>query len=262
MPVYDGRLIEPFVGGGAVFFEHGDENSIISDKNTDLFYTYITVRDNLELLKSKLKKHSAKNSPEYFAEIRSWDRVSLGKRYFRRSIVNRASRFIYLNKTAFNGMYRVNLSGEYNVPYGNYKNPNIFDEFALEEASTALQGVEILNADFAEVARKAVSGDFVYFDPPYAPLSQTESFTAYTKDGFDRNEQERLRNLCLELSERGVFVMVSNSNADLIKSLYGTNNFKIHKVTALRSINSNGTKRKGCTELIITNYDKHNNILK
>ena len=185
---------------------------------------------------------------DYFLKIRAMDPVKM-------SDLDVASRFIYLNRTCFNGMYRVNSKGQFNVPFGRYKNPVICDEDNLRAVSRALQDVEILNEDYKVAVSKAKAGDFVYFDPPYYPISSTSSFTSYTKDGFAEKEQVELRDTFAELSSKGCYVMLSNSDSAFIRDTYGRlKNVTITTVSAGRAINSKATGRGKITELVITNY--------
>lgn len=240
------KYFEPFIGGGAVFFEILPKNSIISDMNIELIKTYQTIKDNVEKLINSLKKHE--NNKEYFLEIRRKSINDLDD-------LSIASRFIYLNKTAFNGMFRVNSRGEYNVPYGKYSNPLVCDENNLRNVSSVLQKVEIYHRDYSEVKNFAQKGDFIYFDPPYYPLNKTSSFTSYTKDGFLESTQVELRNIFEELSGKGCYVLLSNSDTDFIRNIYkDIKNVNIHKVFAGRAINSDSSKRGKITELVISNY--------
>ncbi len=161
---------------------------------------------------------------------------------------------IYLNKTGYNGLYRVNRQGKFNVPFGRYKSPKYLDEENLMAVSRALQDVEILCAPFETVLERVAPGDWVYFDPPYMPLSETANFTSYQADGFGLSDQERLRDVCVELSKRKVYVMLSNSDTETIRSLYGSPYFTVDEVLASRAINCNGARRGKITELVITNY--------
>lgn len=240
------RYFEPFVGGGAVFFDLQPKNATISDLNSELITTYIVVRDNVESLIESLKQHVYDR--DYFLKIRAKNPAEMPG-------LDVASRFIYLNRTCFNGMYRVNSKGQFNVPFGRYKNPIICDEGNLRAVSRALQDVEILNVDYKVAVSKAKAGDFVYFDPPYYPISSTSSFTSYTKDGFAEKEQVELRDTFAELSDRGCYVMLSNSDSAFIRDIYGgLKNVTITTVGAGRSINSKATGRGKITELVITNY--------
>ena len=240
------RYYEPFVGGGAVFFDLRPKNATISDLNGELITTYRVIRDDVDSLINSLKKHTY--SKEYFLDIRAKDPMNMDP-------LDVASRFIYLNRTCFNGMYRVNSKGRFNVPFGRYKNPIICDEDNLRAVSSALRNVEILNEDYKFVLQEAKPGDFIYFDPPYYPINTTSSFTSYTKDGFAEKEQTELRDTFDKLSRRGCFVMLSNSDTPFIHSLYSNvENAKITIVKAGRAINSKSTGRGKITEVVITNY--------
>ncbi len=247
MPKTYNRYFEPFIGGGALFFELQPDNAYISDMNEELINLYQVVRDEVDELIYDLQKHDI--SKEYFMEIRNIDRT---EEYQNWSDVQKASRFIYLNRTCFNGMYRVNSKGEFNVPFGHYKNPRILDENNLINCSNLLQGIEIKHADFSEILKKVTKGDFVYFDPPYVPLSETSSFTSYTKEGFDIDMQFKLRDVCDELDTMGVNFLLSNSDTKLVNDLY--ENYNIKKVFASRQINANADGRGKITEVLVRNY--------
>lgn len=247
MPKEYNRYFEPFIGGGALFFELQPDNAYISDMNEELINLYQVVRDNVYELIADLQKHDI--TKEYFMEIRNIDRT---KEYKSWSSVKKASRFIYLNRTCFNGMYRVNSKGEFNVPFGHYKNPRILDENNLINCSNLLQKTEIKHADFSEILKEVKKGDFVYFDPPYVPLSETSSFTSYTKDGFDLDMQFKLRDVCDELDSMGVKFLLSNSDTKLVNELY--ENYNIKKVFASRQINANADGRGKITEVLVRNY--------
>ncbi len=241
-----GKYFEPFVGGGAVFFDLLPEKGFLSDMNKELVTTYNVIKNDVDGLIRSLKKH--KVDKEYFLKIRAQDPNKLDD-------VSIASRFIYLNRTGFNGLYRVNSKGGFNVPFGQNKNPLICDENNLKKVSVALQGIEIKHQDYKEVLKKAKKGDFIYFDPPYYPLSKTASFTSYVKESFLDNEQIELRDTFLELTKRGCFVMLSNSDAPFINKIYsGYKGVRINKVLAGRAINSKGSGRGKITEVLITNY--------
>ncbi len=247
MPEYYNRYFEPFIGGGALFFELKPDNAYISDMNAELINLYQVVRNNVDELIVDLQKHDI--SKDYFMEIRNIDRTEEYKNW---SNIQKASRFIYLNRTCFNGMYRVNSKGEFNVPFGYYKNPRILDENNLINCSNLLQRTEIKHADFSEILKKVKKGDFVYFDPPYVPLSETSSFTSYTKDGFDIDMQFKLRDVCDELDSIGVKFLLSNSDTKLVNELY--ENYNIKKVFASRQINANADGRGKITEVLVRNY--------
>ena len=247
MPKSYNRYFEPFIGGGALFFELQPENAYISDMNEELINLYSVVRNNVCELIADLNKHEV--SKEYFLTIRNLDRTD---EYKNLSNVQRASRFIYLNRTCFNGLYRVNSQGQFNVPFGNYKNPRIVDENNLLNCSELLKNTEIKCADFSEILTKVKKGDFIYFDPPYVPLNETSSFTSYTKDGFDMDMQFKLREVCDELDSMGVMFMLSNSDTKFVNELYS--NYEIKKVFASRAVNANAEGRGKITEVLVRNY--------
>lgn len=240
------RYFEPFVGGGAVFFDLLPEKAFLSDLNAELVTTYNVIKNDVEALIQSLKKY--KYEKEYFLKVRAKNPKTL-------SDVEVASRFIYLNRTAFNGMYRVNSKGEFNVPFGKYNNPLICDADNLRKVSKALKGVQIKHQDYKAVLKHAKQGDFVYFDPPYYPVSKTASFTAYNADAFLDKEQIELRDTFVELHKRGCFVMLSNSDTPFINKIYsGIKDVRINKVQAGRAINSKSSGRGKITEVLVTNY--------
>lgn len=242
---------EPFVGGGALLFSIQPKHAIINDVNKELINVYETVRDDVEGVISALKE--CKNTPEFFYEIRSFDRNI--EKYASLSNVERATRIIYLNKTCFNGLYRVNRKGAFNVPFGAYKNPQIVDEDTLRAASEYFQENEIIfcNKDYRDVLEQLSSESFVYLDPPYDIVSKTSSFVGYAKGGFDRDQQVQLRDACVSLTKKGIKFMLSNSATDFIKELYS--DFDIKIVKANRAINSDSSKRGKVEEVIVRNYD-------
>ncbi len=244
-----GTYFEPFVGGGAMFFDLLPQKAVLSDLNSELITTYNVIKNDVEKLIGKLKEHKKKNTKEHFLEVRAWDLKKL-------SDVNIAARFIFLNRTCFNGMYRVNKSGGFNVPYGANKNPLICDEDNLMKVHKKLQNIEILNEDYKKVLGKAKKGDFVYFDPPYYPVNVTSSFTSYTKEGFFEKEQIELKDAFMKLHKKGCFVKLSNSNTPFINELYSglDKNVKINQVFAGRAINSKGNKRGKVKEVVVVNY--------
>lgn len=241
------NYFEPFVGGGAVFFDLLPQKAVLSDMNAELVATYNVIKNNVEDLVKSLKKH--KNNKEYFLKLRSKDVEKL-------SDIEIASRFIYLNKTGFNGMYRVNSLGKFNIPFGSQKNPLICDEENLIKVSKSLQNTKIVNRDYKTVLKEAKKGDFIYFDPPYHPLNETSSFTGYTANGFSAKDQEDLRDTFFELHKRGCFVMLSNSNTKFIKNIYSDldEKIKIHEVDATRMINSKASGRGKIKEVLVVNY--------
>ncbi|HEY9799659.1 MAG TPA: DNA adenine methylase [Leptolyngbyaceae cyanobacterium] len=235
---------EPFLGGGALFFHLRPQKAILTDINFDLITTYCCVRDRVEELIALLQEHKSKHNRDYYYTVR-------GKTVD--DELEQAARFIYLNKTCYNGLYRVNSQGKFNVPLGKYKKPNICQEDLLRAASDLLSTSEIKQADFTEVLNSATSSDdFVFLDPPYHPISDTSYFTGYSIYRFSEIQQIKLRDTFKELSERGVKVMLSNSDSDFIRSLYSS--FNIHTISAARSINSNIKKRGKITEILVTSY--------
>lgn len=254
---------EPFVGGGAVFFFLRRRDNFakwycISDANEELVLTYQVVRDLPEELLEELRLFELRHRRDgkaYYLKVREWDRSSgFGKR----TKVSRAARLIYLNRTCFNGLWRVNSNGQFNVPMGSYNNPTIYDVERIHQASMALQGVEIRQEDFEKAVQDAGEGDFVYFDPPYVPLNVTSSFTNYHMDGFGLEEQKRLANLFSDLHNRGCMVMLSNSDTEIVYDLFnglGIRSLNINnQIYARRQINSDSDGRGEITEVLITNY--------
>lgn len=241
---------EPFLGGGAVLFSLQPNRAIVNDLNGDLITVYEVIRDNVEELILSLSKH--KNHQEYFYAIRDIDRDK--DAYQQLSKVEKASRVIFLNKTCYNGLFRVNASGEFNSPFGYYKNPNIVNAPVLRAVNKYFNSsnIEFYNEDFADTLTRVARGGFVYLDPPYDPVSDTASFTGYNKGGFDKNEQVRLKECCDELTRRGIKFMLSNSSTAFIRELYA--DYHITIVQAKRAINSDPTKRGSVEEVIIRNY--------
>ena len=241
-------------GGGALFFSLvnrlRDRKHHISDSNRHLIETYIAVRDEVEAVIEPLQTYE--NTPEFFEYIRAWDRQP---DFDARSFTERASRIIYLNKTCFNGLFRVNSTGHFNVPFGRYKNPNICDERNLRACSEALQHVTIKAADYWELVDSIKARDFVYLDPPYEPVSATSSFRAYTKFGFDEVEQTRLFKFCQELTKKRALFMLSNSAVNWLKNLYEKEPaFNVQLVDARRSINADKNGRGPVKEIVVRNY--------
>jgi len=247
------RYIEPFVGGGAVFFHLSNkdrlpDNSFLYDNNEELINTYQTVRDHLNELLTALSIHQKNHDREYYYQIRSQDRdpnLTL-------SNIERAARTIYLNRTCYNGLYRVNRKGQFNVPMGSYKNPKILHEDILLSASTALQNSVVEPRDFQFVLDIAKPNDFIYFDPPYDPLSKTSSFTSYTAGNFHDVDQQRLSEVYSTLSDRGCLCMLSNSYTPFILDLY--KEFRIETVRAVRAVNSDPNGRGAIDEVLVLNY--------
>lgn len=257
MPAKIETYVEPFCGGGAVFFRLAGESprrfrrAILADKNEHLIALYRAIQSRVDELVEALgklaKRHLALSQDEreaHFYEIRNRNPDT-------DDVVACGARLLFLNKTCFNGLWRENASGKNNVPFGRYANPKILDVDALRAAHRALAGVKLRVADFASVTAKLGKGDFVYFDPPYVPVSKTANFTSYAKDGFGPKDQERLRDLLAELHARGVKAMLSNARTPETEQLY--RDFVWHPVPMARSINSDPGKRGAVEELVVTN---------
>lgn len=252
-PLLPGKITsycEPFVGGGAVLFALQPQEAVINDINSGLIFTYAVIKDNVEELIGLLETYP--NDEKFFYELRNIDRVP--EKYVALSDIEKAARMIFLNKTCFNGLYRVNSRGEYNSPFGRYKNPNIVNAEVLRAVSEYFNRAAITfsSTDFSDVLERVHKNTFVYLDPPYDPVSDTASFTGYSKNGFDREQQIRLRECCDRLDERGVRFMLSNSATDFIREQYSR--YHITIVQARRAINSVGSKRGNVDEVIVTNY--------
>ncbi len=249
IPPQFGDYHEPFVGGGALFFalyrEGRIRHALISDLNAELIDTYIAIRDHVEDVIKLLSQFPY--TKDFYYHLRAQDPWKLERSA-------RAARMIYLNKTGYNGLYRVNRQGKFNVPFGRYTAPKYCDEENLRAVSHALQDIDIFCASFEEVLERAKAGDFVYFDPPYVPLSATARFTAYHANGFTYDDQKRLRDVCVELTKMDVYVMLSNSDTEVARALYKSPLFFISDVRANRAINCDGTKRGKLAELLVTNY--------
>ncbi len=246
------RYFEPFLGGGAVFFFLWNTGRItghatLFDNNLELVNTYQMVRDHMDELIVALVNHKQRHNRAYYYEIRSLDRQDAGL-----SNIERAARTIYLNKTCYNGLYRVNRKGQFNVPMGSYKNPAILDADNLRKASCALQNVQIEVRDFRTAVTLGEPGDFFYFDPPYDPLSKTASFTGYTAGNFSDEDQRDLAEVFEILSGKGCLCMLSNSYTPLILQLY--QKFRIEIVLANRAINSDANGRGNIKEVVVMNY--------
>ncbi|MBQ3350644.1 MAG: DNA adenine methylase [Thermoguttaceae bacterium] len=242
---------EPFLGGGAVLFHLRPQVAIVNDANEELMNVYRVIKTQLNRLLEELKSYE--NTSEFYYAIRDIDRDP--SKYKKLSQVKRAARILYLNKTCFNGLYRVNNAGEFNVPYGKYKNPNIVNEIGLTAIHNYFNQADIKmeSTDFSKCLLDLPETAFVYFDPPYDPVSTTSNFTGYAKGGFPKEEQERLCQVCNSLDKRGIRFMLSNSATPFIRELYS--NFNITIVKAKRAINSVGTKRGEVDEVVIRNYE-------
>ncbi len=237
---------EPFIGGGALFFELAAQGRIttayLSDANPSLIDVYLGLRDCVDEVIAVLRQHRYEH--DYYYQVRALRPADL-------SLPERAARIIYLNKTCYNGLYRENRRGEFNVPFGRYKNPTICDEPNLRAASRVLQGVDIARRPFFTVLDYAKAGDFVYFDPPYHPLSPTANFTSYDRDGFGPDDQRKLRDMFAALGDNGVPAMLSNSDTPFIRELYA--GFRLDQVQVARMVNSKANGRGKVAEVIVRN---------
>ena len=246
------NYFEPFVGSGAIAFhilqKHKPKKVLLSDINEELINAYNIIKTDVKSLVIELKQHKEyhlADKPNYYYEIRGVNPNDLPE-------LERAARFIYLNKTCFNGLYRVNSKGGFNVPIGSYKNPDIIQEDKLKRISKLLKKVNVKVMNFEKVVSKAKKGDFIYFDPPYYPLKKGKSFTTYTKGNFLEEEQKLLANVFKKLDKKGCLCMASNSDTKFIKKLY--KDFNIQYVKARRLINSKANGRGKINEIVITNY--------
>lgn len=243
IPKSFGTYFEPFLGGGALFFSLSANKAVLNDINVELIECYETVRDRPEQLIDSLKRHV--NTEDYFYAIRAQDPGKMTK-------VEAASRLIYLNRTCFNGLYRVNKKGGFNTPYGRYKSPNLVPEELIREASTALAGATLLSGHFGNAVENAAEGDFVYLDPPYFPISDFSDFRRYSRVPFDNDDQRELAQAFKELSSRGCLAMLSNSSVAEVHDLYA--DFHIETIKARRNINSRAGKRGDVDEVVVRNY--------
>ncbi|HIT10507.1 MAG TPA: DNA adenine methylase [Candidatus Onthousia faecigallinarum] len=253
MPKKFNTYYEPFVGGGAVLFELAPKRAVINDWNEELMNVYRVMSDydKYQKMCALLNKYERENSKEFYYKLRDKDKNK--KSFARMSDYARAARTIYLNKTCFNGLYRVNSKNEFNVPYNGKDNINTYDgeNLIAIHMYLTMNDIKIMNTDFEEAVETAEAGDFVYFDPPYDSINN--SFTSYTDTGFGKEEQERLADIFKELDKKGVYVMLSNCNTPFIQNLY--KDYHIHVIEAKRSINAKGNKRGNVEEVIITNYE-------
>lgn len=258
MPARIDTFVEPFAGGAALFFALASEEprrferAVLSDMNEDLVACYRALKEDVEALVARVAAYerayfgrAPDKRAELFYDVR-------GQRP--RSDVERGARLLFLNKTCFNGLWRVNASGKFNVPFGRYDKPRIFDEEGLRAAHAALQHATIERADFEAVTKKLGPRDFAYFDPPYVPVSRTANFTAYAREGFGLPEQERLARLLVTLRGRRVKAILSNTDSPLAREIYGHEGFRHESVPMRRGINSDPTKRGPVDELLVMNF--------
>ena len=254
MPKEYNNYYEPFIGGGALLFELTPKNATINDVNLELLAIYTCMKDDelYKLMLEELDKHEENHNDIYYYEVRSWDR---NNRFELEPLWKRAARAIYLNKSCFNGLYRVNARGYFNVPSAKKEKVITYDLDNMEAIHNYFKNdnITILSGDFVEATRTAKEGDFVYFDPPYDNFEDKESFTAYSKFDFNKDDQVRLANCFKDLTNRGVKCMLSNHNTKFINELY--KDFNIHIVNAKRMINANASGRGNVKEVIITNYE-------
>ena len=253
MPESYNHYYEPFIGGGALFFDLAPKKAVINDYNAELINCYQQIKENPNELIELLKVHKENNSKEYYLELRSVDRDD---RINKMPDVQRAARILYMLRVDFNGLYRVNSKNQFNVPYGRYKNPKIVDEELIHAISIYLNSnqIEIKAGDFEDALLNVQKEDFIYFDPPYIPLSDTSAFTSYTHEGFSYDDQVRLRDAFKRLSDAGACVMLSNSSSHLVEELY--QEFNIHYVEATRTNGAKSSSRGKISEIIVTNYEK------
>ena len=253
-PKQFGTYFEPFLGGGALLFDllakKPNLKCSVSDLNSDLVLAYVTIRDKLGRLIESLENHSKnyhKDSTGYYYEVRKQEP---------KSQIEKVSRLLFLNKTCFNGLYRVNSKGKFNVPLGRYTNPNIVNRENLTTVSKFLQSdkIKISCRDFESILNDAKKGDFVYFDPPYQPVSDTANFTSYTHRDFTEDDLQRLADLAHQLNSKGCYVLLSNSNTKIVKKLFSSKKWKVKEISVNRAINSNSQKRTGHKEVLIKNY--------
>lgn len=237
-----GTYFEPFFGGGALFFALRPSRAVLADANARLIRMYRGVRNDVDKVIALLKGYPHDES--FFYSMRKVDIDA-------HSDAEVAAWFLYLNRCGYNGLYRVNRQNQFNVPFGRYKNPNICNETVLRRSSEALRFADLHIGDFEEAVGAAKTGDFVYFDPPYVPLSATSSFTSYTSNAFDDDQQARLRDVARRLKDRGVSVLLSNSSAPAVRALY-KKGFTVRSVAAKRAVNSDASKRGPVAELLIS----------
>jgi len=246
---------EPFVGAGAVFFNLQPEKAVINDFNSQLILTYIAIKENVKELIKTLSEYKKNNSREFYYKLRNTDKEP--KTFNKLSDIEKAARLIYLNKTCYNGLYRVNSKGFFNVPYGKHNNPSIFDENVLYQISEYLNSnkIKIINDDFESAVSTADKNSFIYFDPPYHSPEKS-NFTSYQANGFNDEEQKRLCDVIKKMTEKKVKCLLSNSNTDYIRKLYKDECFKIIPVQAKRTINSKSKDRGNVTEVLIKNWEE------
>lgn len=245
--------VEPFVGGGALIFSLQPGKAIINDSNEELINVYRVIKDKPDKLIELLHSYELRNNEDFFYQVRAVDRDKA--EYVNLTELERAARIIYLNKTCYNGLFRVNMAGEFNTPYGNYKKPNIVNQTVIKALSNYFNkyDVRLICGDYKAALTGLRKGSFVYLDPPYMPLSATSSYTGYTAEGFGLAQQDELKEQCDILNKKGIRFLLSNSSHPYIHDLY--NEYDIKIVSARRAINSKGNKRGEIDEVLIKNYE-------
>lgn len=242
---------EPFIGGGALLFDILPHHGVINDSNEELINLYKVVKNDVDSLIREVSSYPY--DKDFYYSIRELDRREGFPDFL--SDIKRAARTLYLNKTCFNGLYRVNKKGQFNTPFGKYSNPTICKEQDLKDVSSYFNDndISIMSGDFAQCAKDAQEGDFVYLDPPYVPLSKTSSFTSYTKEGFEDCDQRRIKSIIDDLSNNGVYVLMSNSSSPDVFDLYSSD-YNVETVKVARKVNSKAHKRNKIDEFLIKNY--------
>lgn len=254
IPTNCSTYVEPFIGGGAVLFDLQPKKAIINDFNNELINVYNVIKNEPDQLIEELQFHQKNNNSDHFYKVREYDRnVEL---FSQMTDVQKAARIIYLNKTCYNGLYRVNSAGQFNTPFGKYKNPNIVNEPVIRAMSKYFNDndITIKNGDFKEALKGLRKGAFVYLDPPYMPISSSSSFTGYTENGFDEEKQRELKSQCDKLNEKGIKFLQSNSDCEFIRELY--KDYNIKTIKAKRTINSKADSRGEINEVLIYNYEQ------
>jgi len=254
LPLLPNKFItycEPFIGGGALFFNLQPKKAYVNDINDELIRVYNVIKNDVDALIAELQ--CFENDADYFYAVRDWDRDK--DKYYALPAIRKAARILYLNKTCYNGLFRVNSAGEFNSPFGSYRNPNIVNAPTLRAVSSYLNTADIhlTSLDYEDVLNDLPKGSFVYLDPPYDPVSDTSSFTGYSKGGFSRDDQIRLRECCDRLHSRGLKFMLSNSATTFIKEQYS--DYHITVVQAKRAVNSDAAKRGEVDEVVVRNYE-------
>lgn len=242
---------EPFIGGGALLFDILPHHGVINDSNEELINLYTVVKNDVDSLIKEVSSYPY--DKDFYYSIRELDRREDFPDFL--SDIKRAARTLYLNKTCFNGLYRVNKKGQFNTPFGKYSNPTICKENDLKDVSSYFNDndISIMSGDFAQCVKDAQEGDFVYLDPPYVPLSKTSSFTSYTKEGFEDCDQKRIKSIIDDLSNNGVYVLMSNSSSPDVFDLYSSD-YSVETVKVARKVNSKAHKRNKIDEFLIKNY--------